>query len=229
MPLTLSVISSMATRGLLAELVADYQRQTGVVVHLESVGGVDAAKRVAAGEVFDVVALASDAIDKLMADGHLVSGSRVDLVRSEVAIAVADGAAVPAVDTLDALKAAVSQARRVGYSTGPSGVALKALVEAWGLGPALVDRLVQSPPGVPVARMVAEGAVDLGFQQLSEMLGQPGIRILGAMPPGAEITTVFSAALAANGAQADAARALIDFLHAPAAAVTQRRHGMSPA
>ena len=78
----------MATRQVLADLVAGFAQQSGTQAAIESVGGVDAAKRVAAGEAFDVVILASDAIDKLMAAGHLVHGSKVDWVHSGVAVAV---------------------------------------------------------------------------------------------------------------------------------------------
>src|SRR4051812_13691852 len=85
-------ISSMATRQVLADLIGQYESGTGRRVQVESVGGVDAARRVEAGEAFDVVLLASDAIDKLAASGRVVAGSRRDLVRSEVAIAVRAGA-----------------------------------------------------------------------------------------------------------------------------------------
>src|SRR5262245_25560537 len=124
-------ISSMATRLLLAELASAYERKAGVRVRIESVGGVDAAKRVAAGEAFDVVFLASDAIDKLVASGHAVAGSRVDLVHSGVAVAVRQGA--PELDIADeaAVRAAALAAPSLSYSTGPSGVALAKLFERW--------------------------------------------------------------------------------------------------
>ena len=97
----------MATRALLAELTAACaQRHRRAGAH-QAVGGVDAARRVAAGEAFDVVVLASDAIDKLIAAGHLPAGSRVDLVRSPVAVAVRAGAPVPDISSAAALRATV--------------------------------------------------------------------------------------------------------------------------
>ena len=110
---TLRGISSMATRQVLADLGAAFEQRTGCPVAIESVGGVDAAKRVAAGEAFDVVILASDAIDKLIAAGHLRAGSRVDLVRSGVAMAVRAGAPVPDVGSEAALQQAVRSARSI--------------------------------------------------------------------------------------------------------------------
>jgi len=117
----------MATRQLLAELTAAYTARSGQTVAIASVGGVDAAKRVAAGEVFDVVILASDAIDKLLAAGHLLPGSKVDWVHSGVAVAVPAGAPLPDLSSEDAVRAAVLAAPSISLSTGPSGVALAKL------------------------------------------------------------------------------------------------------
>src|SRR5438128_1546115 len=117
-------ISSMATRQLLAELATDYEQRTGCAVRIESVGGVDAARRVRSGEPFDLVVLASDAIDKLIEAGQAIAGSKTDIVRSSVAVAVQAGTPHPDLRTEDAVKQAVLAAPTLGYSTGPSGVAL---------------------------------------------------------------------------------------------------------
>lgn len=219
----------MATRRLLAELAHAYRQHAGVEVAFEAVGGVDAAQRVAAGEPFDVVVLAADAIDKLIAGGSVLAGSRADLVRSPVAIAVRAGATPPDIGSEDALRRAVLEAGRVGYSTGPSGTALLALFERWGIADELRSRLVKAPAGVPVGQLVAEGAATLGFQQLSEMLGQPGIEIAGAMPAGCEIVTTFSGALCAASTRAAEVRALLAWLQSPATTEAKRRQGMDPA
>ena len=222
-------ISSMATRLVLAELADAYQQRTGVRVAIESVGGVDAAKRVQAGEAFDVVILASDAIDKLVASGHVVAGSRVDLVHSGVAIAVREGATPPDVSTEDALRQAVLAARTVSYSTGPSGVALAKLFERWGIADQIRDRIVTPPPGIPVGSLVAKGEVELGFQQLSELINLPGITVLGPMPQAIQIVTTFSGGVCSSSAQADAVRAMLAFMASPDAAEPKRRQGMDPA
>jgi molybdate transport system substrate-binding protein len=222
-------ISSMATRALLAELAAAYERESGQAVTIESVGGVDAARRLQAGEVFDVVVLASDAIDRLLQSGHAVAGSKVDLVHSGVAIAVAAGSPRPEIGSEDALRRAVQQARSVGYSTGPSGVALARLFERWGLADEIRERIVTPPPGVPVGHLVARGEVELGFQQLSELMHLPGIDVIGAMPEPLQIVTTFSAAVCSAAAQPEAARRLIAYMASPAAAEAKRRQGMDPA
>ncbi len=219
----------MATRQVLAELAAVYGRASGVEVAIESVGGVDAARRVEAGEAFDVVILAADAIDKLAAGGSILAGSRVDLVRSMVAIAVPEGEAVPDISTEGALRAAVLAAPSIGHSTGPSGTALLQLFERWGVADRVRERIIQAPAGVPVARLVAEGRVALGFQQLSEMLAAPGIRVIGGMPSGCEIVTTFSGGICAASTQPEAVRVLLAWLQSPAATEAKRRHGMEPA
>ena len=225
----ISGISSMATRELLAELAAAYRQRCGQAVRFESVGGVDAARRVQSGEPFDLVVLAADAIDRLVAGGHLVAGSRVDLVRSPVAVAVRAGAPCPDVSTEAALRAAVLAARRIGHSTGPSGTHLVRLFERWGIAAEVAPRTVQAPPGVPVASLVARGDVDLGFQQLSELLHAEGITVLGALPGDAAFVTTFAAGLCPASARAAAVRELLAFMTSPPAHEAQRRHGMQPA
>lgn len=225
----LTGISSMATRAVLAELAQAYRTARGVEVAIESVGGVDAARRVEAGEAFDLVVLASDAIERLAAGGHLVAGSTVDVVRSEVVAAVRAATPVPDVHDEEALRRSVLAARRIGYSTGPSGTQLLKLFERWGLLGQLEGRLVQAAPGVPVGSMVAAGDVDLGFQQRSELMGVAGIEIVGPLPPPVQIVTVFSAAIAVASRRAPEVRAFLEFLAAPATAAAKARHGMAPA
>ena len=220
----------MATKPLLADLVQLFKAQAPQWdVQVESVGGVDAAKRVQAGEAFDGVVLASNAIDNLLADGKLIAGSRVDLVHSGVAVAVPAGAELPDISTEAALKQAILSARSLGYSTGPSGVQLAKLFERWGITGQIQDRIVQAKPGVPVGALIAQGEVALGFQQLSEMRGVPGITVLGPLPDAVQITTTFSGGVAATSTHPEAVRALLAFWASAACREAKLQHGMDAA
>lgn len=229
MSIPITGISSMATRQLLTELVDAWHERGGTEASFAAMGGVDAAKRVLEGAAFDVVVLASEAIDKLAAAGRVLRGTETGLARSGMSIAVRRGAARPGIETEDALRRTALAARSIGYSTGPSGVALQALFERWGIGGVVGDRLVQASPGVPVGTLIARGDVDLGFQQLSELMHLEGVDVIGPMPPGMEIVTTFAGAVCTASAQPEAARALIDFFHSPAADAARQRHGMQPA
>jgi len=222
-------ISSMATRHVLAELADTYTRQSGQQVTIVSAGGVDAVRRVQEGEAFDFVVLAADAIERLASGGRVDPGSRTDLARSGVAIAVAAGATRPDISNESAVRDAVLRARSIGYSTGPSGAHLVRLFERWGIADAIAPRIVQAPPGAPVGTLVARGDVELGFQQLSELMHLPGIEVVGLLPAEIQAVTIFSAAVCTVSRRRAAAEALLAFLASPEADATTRRHGMEPA
>lgn len=226
----LKAISSMATRAILADLCATYAAQSGQAVEVTSVGGVDAAKRVQAGEPFDLILLASDAIDKLLASGHALVNSRGDWVDSPIAVAVPASAAVPDLRDEAAVRAAVSAAPTLSYSTGPSGQYLEKRFAQWGLLETLRPRIVVPPPGTPVGQLVASGQVALGFQQRSELISVPGLTVVGDLPADMAYITTFSSALgnalASDPERQAAARAFQQFLSHPQTRETKRQHGM---
>ena len=216
----------MATKQVLLDLLAARQAAGEIGVDCVAVGGVDAAKRVRAGEAFDAVVLAAASIDLLVAEGHLLAGSRVDLFASGIEVAVPADASAPDLSSEAALRAAVLAASSIGYSTGPSGVYLAQLFERWGIADQVQRKLVQAKPGVPVASLIASGEVALGFQQRSELMFQQGIQLLGALPSEIQLTTIFAGAVAANSTRADDVRALLAALAAPEADGIKQRYGM---
>ncbi len=222
-------ISSMATRHVLAELVGALVLTTGQLVTIESVGGVDAARRVRDGEAFDFVVLAASAIEALATAGHVIADSRVDLARSDIAIAVATGVSRPDIRSEAAVREAMQAARSIGVSTGPSGVHLARLLARWGIADTVAPRIVQAPPGVPVASLVARGDAELGFQQRSELMDVAGIEIVGALPPEIQKVTVFAGAVCSASSNRLAATAVLARFASPAANVTWQRYGMEPA
>ena len=249
-------VSSMATRLILGALAERYETASGVAVDIRSMGGVDAARLVRGGEATDLVVLASKVMSQLEAEGHLLAGGITPFTRSGMAVAIPAGADRPDISSEEAVRLAISTARKVGYSTGPSGDHLLGLCERWGLLPGMQDRMLKAPPGVPVASLVAEGEVDLGFQQLSELMNTPGvpvgslvakgeadlgfqqlselihvpgITVLGPLPPEIQAVTVFAAGVASTSARPDDTRRLIDYLASPETAEVKREQGMEPA
>jgi len=225
----LAGISSIATRHVLAELAEAYERQSGQCVTVEAIGGVDAARRVEAGEPFDFVVLAADAIERLAQSGRVDANSRVSLARSGIAIAIASGAPKPDIADERAVRSAVLTARTIGFSTGPSGVHLKRLFDRWKIAKTIAARLVQAPPGVPVGTLIARGEVELGFQQLSELIHLPGVEVLGPLPPEIQAVTTFTCAICATSTRPGETRTLLSFLASRQATSAIRRHGMEPA
>ena len=212
-------ISSMATRHVLVDLAAAAIGYGLPSMRVESVGGLDAAERVAAGEQFDLVFLADAVLKRLACTGRVDVATVTPLLISHVAIAVASGSralstapARAAFPTASGVRDALRGAGRIGYSSGPSGALLTKMIEEWGLTEELDGRLLLAKPGVPVARSLAEGEVDLGFQQLSELVGQPGVRVLGVMPEDCAMDTVFGGAVAAASEQPDEAGRVLAFL-----------------
>jgi molybdate transport system substrate-binding protein len=219
----------MAARDVLREMASRYERETSRVVSTEAAGGIEVARRVRDGETADVVVLASNVIDALIGEGRLISGSRVDLVRSGIAIAVRADGARPDVGTEGQVRSAVLAARSVSYSSGPSGVYLEGLFDRWGILPAIRGRIVVPPPGVAVGSLVASGTAEIGFQQLSELSNVAGIQILGPLPPEIQSMTIFSGGVPVSSAHPTRARELLAFMASPATAALKVLHGMEAA
>ncbi len=217
----------MAVRALLAELARDYQQRTSIAVAVESVGGVDAERRVQEGAAFDFVVLARDAIDRLASSGRVDPGSRVDVACSGMAVAIRHGLPRPAIASEADVREAVRAARMIGYSTGPSGRHLMALLERWGLASEMQPRLVQAPPGIGVGMLIARADADLGFQQASELLGIDGIDLLGPLPESIQSVTVFAGAVCSAASRRDAARDFLAFCASQEADTARSRQGMT--
>jgi molybdate transport system substrate-binding protein len=218
----------MATRSILAEVAAAFEARTGERVMLTSIGGVDVAKRLRAGEAHDVVVLAADALAALAHEGRIIGDSVRGFAVSATAVAVPKGA--PAPRGLDAqwLYAFVSNARAVAVSTGPSGVAVRNLLAHWNSADAVLVPIVEAPPGMPVAALLARGDADIGFQQLSELQGADGIDIVGTVPASLLPLTTFATGVPRAAIRADQARAFISSLLDPSSHPILRRHGMEP-
>jgi molybdate transport system substrate-binding protein len=184
--------------------------------------------RLARGEPVDVVILAAEALDALIAQGHVRPGSRVDLVRSSIGMAVRKGAARPDISTVDALRRTLLQAKSIAYSASASGTYLSTEMFPR-LG--IADQIKAKSQRIESARVgdiVARGDAEIGFQQISELLPIAGIEYVGPLPAEVQRVTVFSAGIATKAREPGAARALVKFLASPAAAGAITKSGLEP-
>ena len=182
--------------------------------------------RLKRGEPIDLIILAAPGLEPLIKDGVVEASTRVDLVRSLIAMAVKAGAPKPDISSVEALTRTLRQVKSVGVSDSASGVYLRT---------DLFPRLRIEPGKVKVidARervgdALARGDVDIGFQQVSELKPVPGITIVGPLPEGAQQVTIFAAAIPKGAKNADAARRLIQFLSSPAVAPVVEQTGLEP-
>lgn len=223
---TIKVMASAAFREAYLELAPQFERASGHKVTTLWVPSVQMMSRLKGGETVDLVILSAASLDELVAAG--IISRRVDLARSGIGIAVHAGAPKPDISSGEAVKRAVLAAKSVVYSTGPSGIYLAGLFERMGIA-AQVKAKLKQVQGEPAGGVVARGEAEIGFQQMSELLPVPGIEIVGPLPPDIQQITAFSAGTHVAATEADAARALVQFLTAPAAAPVIRKKGMEPA
>jgi molybdate transport system substrate-binding protein len=224
----IKVIASNAVKEALTELVPDFERASGRKVVTIWGGTLDISARIGGGEAVDIVILPATRIDELIAQGRLKSGSRVDIARSGIGVAVRAGARKPDISSGAALEAALLAATAIVLSSGPSSVYLARLFQKMGIADAIRSKIVQIGPGLPVAEALARGDGEIGFTQVSELQAAPGITYVGPLPAEVQHITVWSAALHAAAPAAEAAAALVEFLRGPHAAAVIKRSGMEP-
>ncbi|MEU9194608.1 substrate-binding domain-containing protein [Streptomyces hundungensis] len=222
----ISGLSSMATRPVLAELSEHIRLTHGLPVRFESAGGVEIARRVREGAEADLLVLADGVLTELEKEGHILKGTTRPLWISQVVAAVAEGTPVPAFGSESDLRAALTSAKGIAYSTGPSGTALIGLLTRLDLADTLSDRLVQAPPGVPAGSLLAAGQADLAFQQHSELMDLPGLIVIGPLPADTAISSTFSGGVLAASRRPSLAREVLDLLGSDVASKTARARGM---
>jgi len=224
----IKVMASPAIKEAYLELVPQFEKATEHKVTTIWAGTVDMMKRLGGSEVVDLIIMAAPSIDALTGQGKIVPGSRVDLAKSGVGVAVRAGAPRPDISSADALKRTLLAAKSVAYSTGPSGVYLAGLFERMGIADAVKVKAKIAQPGMAVGEIVAHGDAEIGFQQVSELLPIAGIDFVGPLPPEVQQITVSAAGLHAAATQAEAAKALVKFLASPQAAPVLKSKGMEP-
>ncbi|HYR36884.1 MAG TPA: substrate-binding domain-containing protein [Burkholderiales bacterium] len=222
----ITVLATPGVKEAYLAIVPQFEKASGNKVATTWAGTADVMKRMRAGEVFDAVILASNSLEELIDTGKLMAGSRADVARSLVGVAVRAGAPKPDISSPEALKKTLLAAKSIGISTGPSGVYLTGLFDKMGILAELKPKFRTPPSGAPIGELVAKGEAELGFQQVSELIHYPGIQYIGPLPAAVQQTTVFAGGVHSGAREPDAARDFLKFLSAPEHAAVLRKHGL---
>ncbi len=223
------MLASGAVKEAALELFPQFEKASGNKVVVTWAGTVDIKKKIAAGEVFDLVIVASPELDTFVKDGKIAAGSKVDLVRSSIGVAVKAGAPKPDFKSGDDVKKALLAAKSVGYSTGPSGVLSRQPVREDGHRRPDQGQGEDHHSRRAGRTLIRSGEAEIGFQQVSELIHEAGIDFLGPIPADMQNITVFSSGVPAAAKAQTEARALQKFLTAPAAAPVIKKHGLERA
>ena len=224
----ITVLATPAIKEAYAELVPVFEKQTHHKVTTAWVGTAVLAKRLNEGEVFDAVICASNLLEELTDTGKLMAGSRSDVARSLVGVAVKAGAPKPDFGSEEALRQTLLRAKAIGISTGPSGVYLNQLFQRMGVLDDIRPKFKIPAPGGMVAELVAKGEAEIAFQQVAELVNKPGVSYVGALPDSLQGVTVFAGGVHARSNEPDAARAFLRFLASPEHAALLTKHGLEP-
>jgi molybdate transport system substrate-binding protein len=225
----LEVFSSAAPRGIFREIAPDFERTTGHRLVINYEFAADLKRRIEAGDPFDVAILPPDLADDLVRRGKLAAGSRVDLGRTGMGVAVRRGAPRPRIDTVDAFRQALLAAPTVAYANGgASGVHVQAILARLGIVEAMKQKLRPYPAGGAV-EAVARGEADLVVIGVSPILDVPGVELVGWLPPELQSYIVFTGSIGAAARQADAARIFLTLLTSPAAVELFKAQGFESA
>lgn len=209
----MKILCTNGVKSVMLELIPRLERnaETNLTVIWGSTIGL--MQELETGASGDLAILTLEAIDDLIGQGKAVAGSRADLARSGIGVAVRAGAAKPDITSPEALKRALLAAKSVAHSkTGMSGIYFPTVLARLGIADAMAPKIVLPDPGTPVGEVVARGEAELGIQQISELLPVAGIEIVGPLPDGLQKITTFSAGVLAAAQEPDAARALVQFL-----------------
>jgi molybdate transport system substrate-binding protein len=216
----IKVLTAGAMKGMVSELGAEFTRETGHTLALTSGTVGQLRDKLLAGEAADVVVMSDTAIDQLIAQGQLARGSRVDIARTGIGVAVREGAPKPDIATTEAFKRALLATTSITYvdpaSGGTSGIYFASLLERLGIADAVKGKTVFRPGGGYIAELVARGEAEMAVHQISEILPVKGVTLVGPLPRELQKVTVYSAALPVRAAATEPAKAFVEFMARPA-------------
>lgn len=228
MSATVNVLTSNSMRAVMDELAPQFERATGNKVSVSYDPAKIILRRIAGGETPDLIICGASALEEMAKQGKIVAGTSRPVARCGVGIAVRTGAPKPDISSVEAFKRTLLNAKSVAYTQeGASGIHFAGLIERLGIAEQMKTRAVRQPGGL-VGELVAAGKAEVAVQQIPELMAVPGVELVGPLPHEVQATTVSAAGIFAGSKQAEAARALLDFLSTPASASVLKAKGLEP-
>lgn len=223
------IFGSNALRTVLLDCLPAFERAHGLKTSVEFGATTHTLENVRGGAAADVIICTAEAIDMLTREGKIIEGSRTDLARAGIGACVRAGAPRPDISTVEALKHTLLNAKSVSYSkAGQSGMHMAKVIAQLGIADVVNAKAVVNASGL-VGERVVSGEVELGFQQVSELLAVKGIDVIGELPAAVQLNSLFAAGIGASTQQRDAAQALFTQLNTDRARQIMRDNGLTPA
>jgi molybdate transport system substrate-binding protein len=231
----LTVLSAFGMQSVLEDLGPKFERATGHTLAISFATGGATVKRAQDGETADVIIALRQGIDGLVKDGKAMTDNVTVLARSGIVVVVRKGAPKPDISSPDALKRTLLAAKSLSYvdpaSGGASGIHFAKVLERLGIANEMQAKTVFPNPKTPaeVGVVVANGEAEIGVHVIQEVISVAGIDVVGPLPGDLQNTIVFAAAIMASAKDAEASKALVNFLRTPEAAAVIKAKGMEPA
>jgi len=228
----IKVLSTTAMKTTLDDLMPEFEKSTGNKVTIHFAPSAKIKQRVADGEETDVAIATAEGLQELIQTHKIVNGSRADLAQSRVGLAVQKGAPKPDISSAEKFKQALLAAKSIGTSNpvggGASGAHIAKVLEQLGIADAVKGKTTFGPGGPAglIGNYLVRKEVEIGLQQIPELMAVPGIDIVGPLPDEIQAITVFSAGLSTGAKEEQAGTALINFLTTPNAKAVLKSKGM---
>jgi molybdate transport system substrate-binding protein len=220
-----------AMKAAIDELVPKFERETGKTVGVSYGPSGGIARRFVGGEPADVIVIDSGALDDLIRQGKVLPDPTA-IARTGIGICVRKGAPRPDVSTPEALKRALLDAKSIAH-TAPAGGGITAahimkLFERLGIAAEVTPKvkLAAGGPNGRVSVLVSSGEAEIGLQQVSELMSNPDVDVIGMLPAELQQITTYSAGITTSAKEPSTGRALIGFIAAPAATAIYKTKGL---
>ena len=223
----ITVLAGMGVVSGVRDLAPAFEQMTGhkVIVRFEQTA--DLNQMINSGGPADIAALQPLQVDAFIKDGKMVAGTKTNFAQAGVGVAVKRGARRPDISTVKAFKAAMLNAKSIGYSQGGSGIISANVMEKLGIADQLKAK-TKFIDGIPVAEVVAKGEVEIGLQQINVIIPVKGADYIGPLPNELQETVKFAAVVLAVSKQPEVARAFLRFIASAEAAPLLRKSTMEP-